>query len=385
MIINDAAWLEIDPWMVDIRRKIHRTPEMGLETFGTQALVETVLDDLNIQHERPIPAGVKAVLGPQDGDAILLRADMDALPIQEQTGLSFSSEVPGVMHACGHDSHTAMLLGAARYLKMHEHALQHPVVLMFQPGEEGPGGALPMIKAGILDNPTIKHACMVHIADQLPARVIGLREGPAMGSCDDFLLRVHGRGGHGSAPHTGVDAILISAAIVQALQAVVSREQDPLDACVVTIGTIHGGYRENIIADRVEMTGTIRTLLPSTRQFALERVQAVAQQVAAMYRATVDVEITEGYPPLIADIPWTRAVKSILQNNLGPEFVTDISQPTLGVEDFAYVAERVPATVLNLGIRGPQFTTGLHSAGLLLDETALKYGAAALTSIALNG
>jgi amidohydrolase len=186
-----------------------------------------------------------------------------------------------------------------------------------------------------------------------------------MGGCDDFSLRVHGRGGHGSAPHTGVDAIMISAAIVQSLQAIVSREQDPLDACVISIGTIHGGYRENIIADQVDMTGTIRTLRASTRRYALERVEAVARQVATLYRATVDIEITPGYPPLVADVPWTRQVKSVLQSNLGKEFVVDIGQPTLGVEDFAYVAEKVPSTVLNLGVRGPDFTTGLHSAGLL--------------------
>ncbi len=385
MIVRDGLWEEIEPWMLGIRRAIHRHPELGLDTPHTQAIIEEALDRLGISHTRSIAHGVKAQLGPEGDDAILLRADMDGLPITEIPRVPFVSEVTGRMHACGHDCHTAMLLGAARYLKAHETQLRRPLVLMFQPAEEGPGGALPMIEAGVLENPRVTQAAMIHVSDDLPSGVIGLREGPAMGGCDDFTIVVRGRGGHGSAPHTGVDAILVATAMVQSLQSLVSREQDPLDPLVVSVGTIHGGYRENIIADRVEMTGTIRSLTATTRQRAVTRVREIVEQVAHLNRAEVELTIEAGYPPAFADIAWTRQVKQILERELGSDYVTDIAQPTLGVEDFAYVAEKVQATILNLGIVGEGFTTGLHSAGLLIDEKALRYGAAAFAAVALGG
>ncbi len=384
MIVKDPLWEEIEPWMLEIRRTIHRHPELGLETPHTQSVIETALDLLGISHTRPIAHGVKAEIGPKGDNAILLRADMDGLPVTEIPRVAFPSEIPGRMHACGHDCHTAMLLGAARYLKANESRLTRPLVLMFQPAEEGPGGALPMIESGVLEHPRVTQAAMIHVSDGLASGVIGLREGPAMGGCDDFAVTVHGKGGHGSAPHTGVDAILVATAIIQSLQSLVSREQDPLDPLVVSVGTIYGGYRENVIADRVEMTGTIRSLTASTRKRAVERVREVVEQVAHLHRAEVDLTIDVGYPPAFADIEWTRHVKHILERELGTESLTNIAQPTMGVEDFAYVAERVPATILNLGIVGQGFTTGLHSAGLLIDEKALRYGAAAFAAVALG-
>lgn len=384
MLTQDELWQEIEPWMLRIRQSIHRHPELGLETPHTQSLIEESLDELGIAHTRPIAHGVKAQLGPEGSNALLLRADMDGLPVAEIPRVPFASEIAGRMHACGHDCHTAMLLGAARYLKAHESKLSRPVVLMFQPAEEGPGGALPMIEAGILENPHVTQAAMIHVSDDLPAGVIGLREGPAMGGCDDFTITVHGKGGHGSAPHTGVDAIFVASAMVQALQSLVSREQDPLDPLVVSVGTIHGGYRENIIADHVEMTGTIRSLTASTRKRAVERVRAIVEQVASLHRAEVELHIEEGYPPAFAHVEWTRSVKAMLDRQLGSDHVHDIAQPTMGVEDFAYVAERVQATILNLGIVGEGFTTGLHSAGLLVDEKALRYGAAAFAALGLG-
>lgn len=370
--------------MIEVRREIHRHPELGFELPHTQAVVERELDALGITHSRPIAHGVKALLGEGSGPAILLRADMDALPIQETAEVPFASEIPGRMHACGHDCHTAMLLGAARYLKAHEAALPRPVVFMFQPAEEGPGGAEPMIAAGVLEHPQVVDAAMVHVNSGLRAGVIGLREGPAMGACDDFRLTVLGRGGHGSAPHTGVDAIAVSAAIIQAIQLLVSREQDPLDPLVISIGTIQGGYRENIIADRVEMTGTMRSMLPDTRERARTRLRDVVEQVARMYRATAELDIHFGYPPLVADVAWTRQVKEVLRNTLPDGHVVDIASPTMGVEDFAFISERVRGTSLNVGIVGEGFTTGLHSAGLLVDERALKYGAVAFAALALE-
>ncbi|MCY0899151.1 MAG: M20 family metallopeptidase [Firmicutes bacterium] len=385
MLWDDALWQEIEPWMIDLRRQIHRRPELGLETPETQHLVEETLDRLNIPHTRPIAYGVKAVLGSdKPGPALLLRADMDALPILEDNNLPFKSEISGRMHACGHDCHTAMLLAAARYLKAHEESLAHPVVLMFQPGEEGPGGAMPMIEAGVLDDPPVARAAMVHVSSELPYGVIGLREGPSMGACDDFTLTILGRGGHGSTPHVGVDAIYVAAVLVETLQGVVSREQDPFDPLVISIGTIHGGFRENVIADRVEMTGTIRTMTPRSRERAVRRLREVVEGVTATLGARAELTVDPGYPPFVSDIPWSRQVKAILSRALGAQRVREI-EPTLGVEDFAYVAERVPALCLNVGIVGDHFTTGLHSAGLIVDERGLKAGAVALTAVALEG
>ncbi|AEJ40545.1 amidohydrolase [Sulfobacillus acidophilus TPY] len=383
MIEHDRDWQVIEPWMLEIRRAIHQYPELGLDTPRTAALVETKLDELGIRHERVIDNGIKGWLGPQEGPALLLRADMDALPIEERNDLPFKSAISGRMHACGHDTHTAMLLGAARYLKIHETDLKRPVVLMFQPGEEGPGGALPMIEAGILDHPTVTQAAMVHISSELPSGKIGLRGGPAMGACDDFRVVISGRGGHGSSPQVGVDAIYVASAVIQAVQALVSREQNPFDPLVISIGTIQGGYRENVIADRVEMTGTIRSMTPATRERAVARFQEVVEGVARSHRATVDVMMDPGYPPLVADEAWVRQIHDILSQELDPDRVVSVG-PTLGVEDFAYVAARVPAAVLSVGIQGPLLTTGLHSAGLMVDESALKVGAAGLAALALH-
>ncbi len=384
MIYNDALWDEIEPWMIEIRRTIHRHPELGLETPNTAQLIEGTLDDLGIEHTRPIENGVKAVMGAHlGGEALLLRADMDALPILENNDLPFKSEIEGRMHACGHDCHTAMLLGAARYLKAHESALTRPVVLMFQPAEEGPGGAVPMIEAGVLENPKVKEAAMVHVSSELPQGVIGLREGPAMGACDDFSLSFLGRGGHGSSPHVGIDAIYVAAAAVQATQALVSREQDPFDPLVISFGTIRGGFRENVIADRVDLTGTIRSMTPATRARAVKRFREVMESVAATYGATVELTMEPGYPPLVADIPWSHRVKDILESEIGAERIQQID-PTLGVEDFAFVAERVPGLCLNVGIVGDHFTTGLHSAGLIVDERGLRSGAAGFAALALR-
>ncbi len=383
--MEQDMWQQIEPWMQEIRRKIHRFPELGLETPHTQGIIEEALDFLNIRHRRLITTGVAGIIGEDaQGPAMLLRADMDALPILETTQLPFSSEIPGRMHACGHDTHTAMLLGAAYYLKQHESQLQHPVVLMFQPGEEGPGGALPMIEAGILDDPPVSRAVMVHVDSDLPAGVIGLFSGPAMASPNDFAITVRGRGGHGAHPDKTVDAIVAACAIVQACQTLVSREEDPTDPLVVTFGTICGGYRENVIADTVELTGTIRILSPEHLEKTLARFDSFVSQIAQAYRAQVDIRMQRGYPPLVADPAFTAQVETVLAEQLGQGSVVMLARPSMGAEDFAYIAERVPATNLHVGVVGPNFVTGIHSAGFNPDERALRTGAEAFAAIAMT-
>jgi amidohydrolase len=304
------------------------------------------------------------------------------LPIQETTNLPFQSEIGGRMHACGHDAHTAMLLGAARFLKQYEERLERPVVLMFQPGEEGPGGALPMIESGILADPPVTHAVMVHVDSDQPVGVIGLKSGPAMASPNEFHITIRGQGGHGAHPDKGVDAIVAAAAVIQASQTLVSREQDPVIPLVVTFGTIVGGYRENVLADQVTMTGTIRILQPERRQSILDRFAQLVSDVAHAYRAEAFIDFRPGYPPLVADVAFTHHVASVLERVLGPQKVVWLTNPSMGGEDFAYIAQRFPATNLHVGVVGPNFVRGIHSSQFNLDERALITGAKAYALVA---
>ena len=263
---------------IEIRRDIHRFPELGFEEERTAGVVERELDALGIEHRRIAKTGVVGIVrGSRPGNVAGLRADMDALPLTERSGESFSSEVPGKMHACGHDAHTAMLLGAARLLQRDAATLHGTAVLLFQPAEEGPGGALPMIEAGAMDDPKIDAVVMLHVDPRLDTGTVGFIAGACNAAADEFAVTIEGRGGHGAAPHTAVDAIPCAAATVLALQNIAAREIDPLKTVVVTIGTIEGGYRNNIIADRVRMTGTFRSQDPSVRE-GLERAPGASSK-----------------------------------------------------------------------------------------------------------
>jgi amidohydrolase len=368
--------------MIEIRRRIHCHPELGLDTVATANLVEGELKSMGLTVRRPIAHGLIADIPAATGSSshLLLRADMDGLPIQEtENGLAFRSERAGCMHACGHDAHTAMLLGAARYLVEHRQRLRHPIRLMFQPGEEGPGGALPMIRAGVLDQ--VGRALMIHVDSELDCGTLATHSGPSWASTDDFHLVIHGRGGHGAHPDRGVDAIYVAATIIQMVQALVSRETDPTDPAVITFGTIHGGFRENIIASRVDLTGTIRCVAPENRIRLVARFSEMVSRAAEAMRATAELIIQTGYPPLVADPVWTEAVRQCL----GHEWpCITLDQPSLGAEDFAYVCERVPGTALLLGVRSRPDAPGLHAPDFLLDESALVVGARALAAVALH-
>lgn len=376
---------EVRERVVELRREIHRHPELGFEEQQTQALVERELDALGIEHRRIAKTGVVGVVrGAKPGHVAGLRADMDALPITEKSGEPFASQVPGKMHACGHDAHTAMLLGAARVLQGMRDQLHGSVVLLFQPAEEGPGGAEPMIAEGALDDPKVEAVAMLHVDHRLNAGTIGVTPGPVNASADEFHITVQGRGGHGAYPHTAADAIPAACAMVSALQTIASRETDPLKSVVVTVGTINGGYRNNVIADEVKMSGTLRAHDPEIRNALEARVRRILDGVAAAYGVNVQIEVLYGYPPVVNDVTLAENFSQYMKTHSALQVARPA--PTMGAEDFAYFAQRVPGVHVRLGIRNEQ--TGAvhsgHSPEFRIDEAALPVGVQTLVAFATS-
>ena len=368
---------------IEIRREIHRHPELGFEEHRTAAIIERELDVLGIEHRRIAKTGVIGIVrGTRPGKVAGLRADMDALPLTEKSGESCSSEVPGKMHACGHDAHTAMLLGAARVLHADRENLHGTTVLLFQPAEEGPGGALPMIEEGAMDDPHIDAVAMLHVDVRLETGTVGFIPGACNAAADEFHVTIEGRGGHGSAPHNAVDAIPAAAAVVLALQNIAARETDPFATVVVTIGTIEGGYRNNIIADRVHMTGTFRSQDPKIRLDLERRARRIVENVAAAYNAKGTLEMFWGYPPVINDTELAETFRTYMEENSAIPVARP--SPTMGGEDFAYFAQRAPGLLIRHGIRNDAVGSihPGHSPQFRLDENALEYGIETLVAFA---
>jgi len=374
--------------VVELRRDIHRHPELGFEETRTQGVIERELDALGVEHRRCARTGVVAIVrGALEGHVAGLRADMDALPVTERSGEPFSSEIDGKMHACGHDAHTAMLLGAARVLQDMREELRGATVLLFQPAEEGAGtpsvgGAEAMIAEGALDNPRVAAIAMLHVDHRLETGHIGITPGPVNASADEILITVNGRGGHGAYPHTAADAIPAAAAMVSALQHIASRETDPLKSVVVTVGTIAGGYRNNIIADEVKMTGTLRAHDPEIRNGLEGRIRRIVDGVAHAYGVSVKLEVFYGYPPVVNDEALAENFSRYMKTH--SQLTVDRPPPTMGAEDFAYYAQRVPGLQVRLGIRSERAgsTHSGHSPLFRIDEKALPVGVETLVAFA---
>jgi hippurate hydrolase len=373
---------------IALRRRIHRHPEIGLSLPRTQAVVLEALQGLGLEvvTGRSTTSVVARLTGGAPGPTILLRADMDALPMREDTGLPFASEVDGAMHACGHDAHVAMLVGAARVLARRRAALAGAVVFMFQPGEEGYHGARVMIEEGLLDGaapPT--GAFALHVAHRHPAGVISTRRGPAMASGDTVQVTVRGRGGHASAPQDCLDPIPIACEIVQAFQTLVTRRVNVFDPAVLTIAKIEAGSTRNVIPETATLLGTVRTISEGTRERMLAGVRRVAEGVAAAHGSEVEVEITRGYPVTVNDGDFAGFVLDTARELLGPDHVREMGHPIMGSEDFSYVLQRVPGAMVNIGTRpesGPAYPN--HSNRMLVNEAALAAGIGMHVAVALR-
>ena len=372
-----------------LRRAIHAEPELGLDTPKTLAKVKDALADLPLEwREGPSCTGAVAVLkGASSGRRVLLRGDMDALPMEEHSGLDFASQIPGRMHACGHDAHTAMLAGAARLLAARQDSLAGEVLFMFQPGEEGYHGARHMLDDGLID-PLPDAAFAMHVWPNAPHGRLEGRGGPMMASADQLEITVRGTGGHASMPYDTIDPIPVGAEIVLALQTMMTRRFDASEAAVVSITKIEAGSAHNIIPDSVEMMGTIRPLSPERRKAIRETITRVVENVARAHGCEAEVRFIDGFPATINDARAVSLGKTIALALGGDNPWTDRPAPTMGAEDFSYVLEKVPGAMFFLGAAAEgvdwKGCCGLHSSRMVLDESVMPRGSAFLAGCALE-
>src|SRR5215468_6253703 len=386
-LIREAQ--ELQPDVVRLRRAIHSNPELGLHLPHTQAAVLQALEGLglSIRTGERLTSVVATLEGARPGPSIRLRADMDALPVQEETNLEFASQVEGVMHACGHDAHVAMLVGAARLLARRRDQLAGRVVLMFQPGEEGYHGARFMLEEGLTDGgPAPAAAFAIHGGARYPAGVVATRPGPILASGDTIDAVIHGRGGHASAPHDCLDPIPIACEIVQALQTFVTRRVDAFDPAVITIAKIEAGSTRNVIPETAHLLGTIRTVSERTRERVLEGVEQLVKGLAAAHGAEAQVKLIRGYPVTVNDEDITTFVSRVAAELLGEDRVRPMATPMMGSEDFSYVLRQIPGTLMFLGTRpdGEAAPIPNHSNRMVVNETAMATGVALHAAVALR-
>jgi amidohydrolase len=381
------------PDAVDLRRRIHRHPELGLDLPRTQETIVGELDglDLDVRTE----SGVTSVIADLHGTAcapddpvILLRADMDALPMPEDTGLEYKSDVDGAMHACGHDAHVAMLVGAARMLAARRAELPGTVRFMFQPGEEGFHGARHMLDTGLLDAPNVDAAFALHVSPNLPSGSIWTRGGALMASADVLSITVTGKGGHASTPYLANDPMPVAAEIVQALQVMVTRRISTFDPVVITITKIRAGTTNNVIPEAVHMLGTLRAVSEAGRAAAIEGIERVATNVAAAHEMAAVATIERGYPVTVNDDAFATFTLDVATDLLGRSRVGRMPAPVMGAEDFSYVLQQRPGALAFVGVcppgEQPARAHACHSNRMTIDENGMQTGIALHTAMALS-
>jgi amidohydrolase len=374
--------------LVAWRRTLHQTPELGFEEHVTARFVANLLTELKLEVETGVAGtGVVAVLRAPRASSppVLLRADMDALPIEEEGGRPYGSQVSGKMHACGHDGHMAMLLGAATVLAACADRLTRDVVFCFQPGEEGFGGAEAMIREGVLTRHGVAEAYGLHLWSLFPAGTIHVRPGPTMAAQDEFVATMRGRGGHGALPHRAIDPIVAAAQAIVALQSVVARSIDPIQPAVVTVGSLHAGSAANVIPDEAKMLGTMRSFDEGVRETLRTRVREVLEGSAAAAGCRVDFELHPGYPAVVNDAAAVARVRRHAADVVGERNVVE-PDPMAAAEDFAYFLRQVPGAFafVGAGNEARGITAPHHSPRFDIDEAALPIGAELLARIALG-
>ena len=382
---NEAK--KISDWIIEIRRELHKHPELMYEEFKTSELVRRELDQLDIPYKSPIAkTGVLATIGNGNGPCVALRADMDALPIHEETDVPFRSEIDGKMHACGHDCHTAMLLGAAKILKSKESEINGTIKLLFQPAEEGGAGGKLMREEGVLENPEVERIFGLHVWPQMPTGQIGSREGTFLAATSFLDLTIKGVGGHAAVPHLTKDPVLTSAQVITNLQSIISRELDPLDSGVVSISAIHGGQAANVIPPEVKMLGTLRSLTMNGLLSLQKRVKEIAENVAKAHGCEVIVDYPgNDYPPTVNDGDMWKFAKEVGTDMLGKENINDLDA-VMGGEDFAYYTQKVKGCFVVLGMQNEKIDAiySVHHPMFKADEDALHIGTALHTVFALK-
>lgn len=376
---------ELEPRLVDIRRDIHRCPELAFEEERTAALVEGVLREAGLEVTTGVAGtGVVGRWRGREGRTLALRADMDALPLQEANDTPYASRHPGVMHACGHDAHVAMLLGAALLWRETGAGIAGNLTFIFQPAEEKPpGGARGMVEAGVLDDPPAEGIVALHVDPFLPTGSLAFLAGPIMAASDRFTVRILGEGGHAAAPHHAVDAVVVAAHAVLALQSVVSRQVNPLEPAVLSIGAIHGGEGFNVLAGEVTLTGTARTLHPDLRQAMPEKVRGILDGITRAYGGSYVLDWEWGYPNLANHPGLTGLARKAAEELVGSHHCLAL-KPSMGGEDFAFYAQKVPATYIHLGARrgNVEKVYPWHHPHFDIDEGCLAVGAAFLVHFA---
>jgi amidohydrolase len=383
--LDDA--LQMNDETIAVRRDLHRHPELGLHEFRTAGIVAEQLRNLGLDVTTGIgETGVVGLLrGQSDSPVLLMRFDMDALPIQEDTGLEFASEVPGIMHACGHDGHMAVGLSVAKLLAAHQAELPGTIKFVFQPAEEGAGGAQKMVADGVLENPKPDYAVAMHVWNQKPLGWYGLKSGPIMAGAEIFTIKITGKGGHGASPHNTVDPIVATAQIIIALQTVVSRNINPLESAVVTVGSVEAGTAFNIIPQSATIKGTIRTFTPEVLDRVKNRLTSIVRNTAEAMGCKAEIDIEKVTFPVTNDPGVTHAM-DIAVETIEPDAEIDMSFLTMGSEDFSFMMQGVPGCFMMVGSANPEhgLTYDHHHPKFNFDEACLPYAVAILCQAAFE-
>lgn len=378
---------QLADYLSEIYKHLHQYPEPSNEEWNTQQFIIEQLEQHQIKYRIMAQTGICAeIRGAHPGKTILLRADMDALEIKEETNLPYASKREGLMHACGHDSHVTVGLGVARLLQQRADSLKGTVKIMFQPAEEKPpGGALTMIEEGILQNPRVDAVIGIHTNPYLPAGQFGLKDGYILAASDRIFITLIGKGGHAAAPHEGVDAIAMAGQFLASVQNVVSRQVSPLDPAVVTIGKIEGGTRANVLADRVVLQGTVRAIREETRTMIEEKIGRLLEGITNYWGGSYTYEFQRGYPPTWNDKAMTNLIRASVEECLGTENIVELEDCLMSGDDFAYLAKEVPAVFIEWGT-GSDEGKGYpwHHPKFQVNLEALPFGVAVVTQSILR-